>query len=92
MSKVMVSTTCSTSYNIQYQVQHNTQYLQPWPPLGGRVLLKPIFNSALNCCSSLPPSSLHTGLTFYMLAEKCLEWVLEFINIVINMETICLNF
>ena len=78
------------SWSELQQTVHNTQYLQHWPP-AGRVLLKPIFNSALNCCSSLPPSSLHTGLTFYMLAEKCLEWELEFINIVIDMETICWN-
>ena len=71
--------------------QYTAQYPQHWPPLAGRVLLKPIFNSALNCCPSLPPSSLHTGLTFYTLAEKCLEWVLEFINIVSDMESICLN-
>ena len=71
--------------------QYTAQYPQHWPPLAGRVLLKPIFNSALNCCPSLPPSSLHTGLTFYTLAEKCLEWVLEFINIVRDIETICLN-
>ena len=48
------------SWSELQQTVHNTQYPQHWPP-AGRVLLKPIFNSALNCCSSLPPSSLHTG-------------------------------
>ena len=76
---------------MSFSRQYTAQYPQHWPPLAGRVLLKPIFNSALNCCPSLPPSSLHTGLTFYTLAEKCQEWVLEFINIVSDMESICLN-